>query len=127
MLLKDIIDEYNVAKIALAEKIKGQLAPAMRAAMLKDGRTVVNWNQYTPYFNDGDPCVFTVETYAMEDGYDYNEAGEEINVPTATNCANLINSIPEEVLLNLFGNGVKVTATLTDNSVNFTTEEYDHD
>lgn len=26
----------------------------------------VSWTQYTPYFNDGEPCVFSVNTYDYE-------------------------------------------------------------
>lgn len=31
------------------------------------------WNQYTPYFNDGDPCQFSVNNFYIngEEAYDY--------------------------------------------------------
>lgn len=35
------------------------LAPIMQAVLDDDGITSFGWHQYTPYFNDGDPCVFS--------------------------------------------------------------------
>ncbi len=28
--------------------------------------TSISWTQYTPYFNDGDPCVFSIQEPALE-------------------------------------------------------------
>ncbi len=55
------------------------------------GVTAVRWCQYTPYFNDGDPCVFSIygarvavandtpnEGEAFDGDYDEAEAGEQI-------------------------------------------------
>lgn len=35
------------------------LAPIMQAVLDDDGIAAFGWHQYTPYFNDGDPCVFS--------------------------------------------------------------------
>lgn len=35
------------------------LAPIMQAVLDDDGIAAFGWRQYTPYFNDGDPCVFS--------------------------------------------------------------------
>lgn len=43
----------------------------------------LKWNQYTPYFNDGDPCVFRVGEVRFrfsdtrEDGGDYEDGYED--------------------------------------------------
>jgi hypothetical protein len=35
------------------------LAPILQAVLDDDGIVRFGWHQYTPYFNDGDPCVFS--------------------------------------------------------------------
>lgn len=35
------------------------LAPLMQAVLDDDGIAAFGWRQCTPYFNDGDPCVFS--------------------------------------------------------------------
>lgn len=39
-----------------------RLAPLMQAVLDDPGVRRFGWKQYTPYFNDGDPCVFSVHT-----------------------------------------------------------------
>ncbi len=51
--------------IAYAEKRAAQrpiedLQPLMQALLDDDGIEWFAWRQYTPYFNDGEPCVFNV-------------------------------------------------------------------
>ncbi|MFF5231596.1 hypothetical protein [Dactylosporangium sp. NPDC000521] len=38
------------------------LEPLIRAILADDAIVEFGWTQYTPYFNDGDPCVFRVNT-----------------------------------------------------------------
>ncbi len=88
------------------------------------------WTQYTPYFNDGDECTFGVScdqpalTYEGQEyeSYEYpddkpevEQAGEEISA--------LVYKVEEEVLKDLFGDHVEVSATRK----GFETEEYSHD
>jgi hypothetical protein len=35
------------------------LAPLLQAVLDDDGIACFGWHQFTPYFNDGDPCVFS--------------------------------------------------------------------
>jgi hypothetical protein len=49
--------------ITLADKRTPQrpleeLAPLMQAVLDDDGIAAFGWRQYTPYFNDGDACIF---------------------------------------------------------------------
>jgi hypothetical protein len=37
-----------------------ELAPLMQALLDDDGIEWFGWYQYTPYFNDGEPCIFNV-------------------------------------------------------------------
>lgn len=36
-----------------------ELAPILQAVLDDEGIARFGWHQYTPYFNDGDPCVFS--------------------------------------------------------------------
>lgn len=48
-------------KIALKEALDG---------VLKEGITKIKWRQYTPYFNDGEACIFSVHepVYYIDNG-----------------------------------------------------------
>lgn len=37
-----------------------ELEPFLRAVYERDDVEAIRWEQYTPYFNDGEPCYFTV-------------------------------------------------------------------
>ena len=39
-----------------------ELAPLLQALVDDTSITSFGWTQYTPYFNDGDPCVFNAHT-----------------------------------------------------------------
>ena len=114
------------------------------------GVTALRWRQYTPYFNDGEPCEFSVnEAYVRftpleeeddeergdyGDGFvsewemrynrsDYSEFSDEFlnELKEALKKWEELNS--EEVCRRNFGDHSTVTATLK----GFEVEEYDHD
>lgn len=84
----------------------------------------VKWTQYTPYFNDGAPCVFRVghvsvfptkEDFEGEDNdYEFESYGGE---PEKS-----LNEI-EDILETIFGDHTEVSVTRDE----MTTEEYNHD
>jgi hypothetical protein len=37
-----------------------ELEPLLRALLADDGLASFGWRQYTPYFNDGDACIFRI-------------------------------------------------------------------
>lgn len=90
------------------------------------------WTQYTPFFNDGDECVFSVHSdypYINEYHYDYDE--EDLQGLTEEEAKNIreevseiLQSIPEDAMKAIFGNHVHVTVS-RDGSIE--TESYDHD
>lgn len=108
---------------------------------------VIKWVQYTPYFNDGEPCVFRVNdpTFSNSDPENvnsYGELDEEVENEFAfqgTWCipdslknkekvfdefSSLIcSSEMEDVMLAMFGDHVEVTCTRD----NITVNDYDHD
>lgn len=96
----------------------------------------ISWTQYTPYFNDGDPCVFGVngmyflrtddpEEMKEDNLYDWHDAswGDEAKeFPALVELSKLIHS-SDDVLLMLFGDHCQVTVTRKGIDV----EEYDHE
>jgi len=101
----------------------------------------VTWRQYTPYFNDGDPCYFRVGEFETDfDGEEADEdEDEEVDETTgpldivteevidydAINEAvgELEGLLPEDVLEYVFGDHVTITATRE----GFEVSEYEHD
>jgi hypothetical protein len=87
----------------------------------------IEWEQYTPYFNDGEPCVFNVyepkvligdealDTYDLGDGHQaleqsLRDLGRDIDANA-------------DALLVVFGDHMKVTAT----RAGISTDTTDHD
>ena len=113
--------------------------------------TAVKWTQYTPYFNDGDPCKFRVcdptftnapedeldnvnawgdyegenESVWAADSYGIKELNDDgFNVDDAKLLGEMICSTEmEDIMENLFGDHVQVTATRE----GFNVDDYEHD
>lgn len=105
----------------------------------------ITWTQYTPYFNDGDACHFSVHEMVLnddedEDYYDddededEDEDGEEAVEPEVVELTeeqqealdedfDRLQNIPEDVLEAVFGDHVQITAT----AEGFEVTEYSHD
>ncbi|MET9959287.1 hypothetical protein ABZ128_09395 [Streptomyces sp. NPDC006326] len=51
--------DYSEASTRVTQRPIGELQPVVQAVL--DDPTIVEfgWKQYTPYFNDGDPCEFS--------------------------------------------------------------------
>lgn len=88
----------------------------------------VKWAQYTPFFNDGDPCEFGlhgVSAFKTKEAFDearstYDEGGEEIYGKGT--LEETLESV-EDVLKAAFGDHAIVSA----NREAITVDEYDHD
>lgn len=113
--------------------------------------TCFMWRQYTPYFNDGDACVFTcfigygAATNAVDfrearygdydgdqegvwiddpDYGDFNQSDIPSSVQQSTeSLRQLLSSVDDRVMLEMFGDHVIVYAT----PKGFEVDEYDHD
>lgn len=88
------------------------------------------WRQYTPYFNDGDECVFGVShNYSSleineVDYYDDTVYGKEDKQAIYKELAEIMQSVPEEFYKDLFGDHMEVTVN-KDGTIE--TEEYEHE
>lgn len=60
--IKQKIEEINKKKEELISELRNDFAPMLKPLFDKSvGKiTSIGWTQYTPYFNDGDECVFSV-------------------------------------------------------------------
>ena len=82
-----------------------------------------SWTQYTPYFADGDECIFGVNSDPSINGKDEYE-NEKFGFPDAyKEIRQLINSIDEEMLKLMFGDHCEVVVTKEDVEI----RDYDHD
>lgn len=154
--IKNQIAEFDKKRSDLLSELKKEFAPMLAPLFEKHPKIKkISWCQYSPYFNDGDECVFSVRTdidYGMKIN-GLSEDDEESNLdwrikyylkgdPSYSNLLTekpnldielykgavefqeLIESIPEDFMKDLFGNHVEVTVT---SSGDVTTEEYEHD
>lgn len=109
-----------------------------------------DWTQYTPYFNDGEPCEFGVYRdepgvngvggYEITDGLDhhYDEkerryvttrvAPEPVEHVLQTKVAEFLGQFAEDDLKSLFGDHVRVTVVRgRGGKAKASTDEYSHD
>ncbi len=143
-------DDY----LALAERYKKIVAEKGEALLIKVFNEffqnypevkAVAWTQYTPYFNDGEPCVFKIrdfygsssESYDENRGLEYGEPSKEgVTVYSAdafvfgdqeyhSGLADLVKKLRggKEVLLAAIGDHAKVFVTKDGLDI----EEYSHD
>lgn len=106
----------------------------------------IHWSQYAPYFNDGDPCTFSVHdpyfTNAEGDDLDdlsrwgeydgekegvWSDLGPEfdgVNVESTQSLAKLLtSSVMEPIMEIMFGSDNVIVATRT----GFSVDQADHD
>lgn len=135
---KTVEAEYkeNIRAMAEAQKKSVETGRKMFGAKVReffDTHTVAetaSWSQYTPYFNDGDTCIFRVGAGGVSvNGFDPYEpmdvdAATKVNLETAINAfQKVLHSFSEATLEELFGDHVRVTVTPT----GARSEQYDHD
>lgn len=53
------LDNFNETVESLNQELSGQLESQIQS-MIRDNLVGIRWTQYTPYFNDGDACEFSV-------------------------------------------------------------------
>jgi hypothetical protein len=135
--LNELIEAQKTFKAKIEELGKAAIAEELQALFAKhENLEAVRWNQYTPYFNDGDACTFGVGdvTYKAtdgdpeggdyEDGFEY--AWSRDSSPLISDVASFgskLHNLDDAVLLMAFGDHKTITATRDGVEV----EEYEHD
>lgn len=82
--IKAKVAEINKQKEELVSQLRKDFAPMLQPLFEKSSGKIqsISWSQYTPYFNDGDECVFSVHAdldYSLKlngvsfDDYDEDE------------------------------------------------------
>jgi hypothetical protein len=170
MSIQNKLNDLIAAQEALAKKFREEAQELFKDVTKEffatnPGIKAVVWTQYTPYFNDGDECIFSVNapTFTNAEGDDLEDVtawgeydGDNESVWAAENLgwvldrgrkyhekeaalieasggidmksvdafsAMLQSTEMEPVMLAMFENHVKVTAT----AQGFDVSEYDHD
>src|SRR4051812_33293152 len=74
------------------------------------------WTQYTPFFNDGEPCVFSVHNDEPDvngiDGWDsmYSDENKHLK-PLQKKVTKLLQAFSDDDMEAMFGDHVKVVVT----------------
>jgi len=152
--IDSFIQEYNDFRSAFQKRAQEKFKEVFKEFWEENPRiNTVVWTQYAPYFNDGEPCVFSIHTITFSNATEpddisdlnweeYNGETEGIwacgdwnikdiakehqgvNLESAKILSRLIYSDPmEDVLQDMFGSDNRVVATRE----GFTSEDYsDH-
>lgn len=136
--LEKAIAEYKKAEEALSKAREEAMAPA-RKALLEDFKAAFErapevlayrWTQYTPYFNDGEPCEFRVNDLEWsgkvegEEG-DEEDEDEEWNWRDAPGNPPDPCAIGDDLLEGVFGDHTEVIVRR--GATDFEVNEYSHD
>lgn len=136
--IKEAGEKLAAQKAALVEEAKTTLAPALQEFIVSHPEIkAIRWRQYSPYFNDGYPCVFSLQGVEYQlankeyeedsDSDDWEYVSHWKKDKTETDLA--VESIKDTLNLNedileaVFGDGVQVIVTKDGIDV----EDYDHD
>ncbi|MGZ4850513.1 MAG: hypothetical protein ACXV2C_03930 [Candidatus Bathyarchaeia archaeon] len=143
-VIDQIVTEFEVVKKEFEKKAATALKKAFTEFFNSNPRVgQIYWCQYSPYFNDGEECVFGVHEMYANVGEEPYEFGREYEIEESEgtissygempgfeeesknfkNFCSTINRLPDEVFELTFGNHCQVIATRG----GFTVEEYEHD
>jgi hypothetical protein len=115
-----------------------------------------SWNQYTPYFNDGDECIFRVNVDSLipeftdepaeNHDYEYEKGdskwdskskkyvglevsdGKKLNNEAYDELYEIISAIDGDTMKTTYGNHITVTISKNeDGSIEASTDDYNHD
>lgn len=147
----ELLEKINAQLEELKEKRKALVSelqkdfPSLIVPLLAESKRIesIGWRQYTPYFNDGDECVFGVNNDYLEvngvdednadflnekiwkDGkYENNPDIDQHEVAIFEKIQSVLKSVPDDFYKDLFGDHVRVTIH-KDGRIE--TEEYEHD
>jgi hypothetical protein len=82
-----------------------------------------SWTQYTPYFNDGEECVFRVNNYPDINGKDKYDNEVEPLKAAYEDVEKFIEGFDEPTMKEMFGDHCEITAKRD----GVTVEEYSHE
>lgn len=124
--LLETIENFKILEKELESKVHLEIKPFLMS-LCKDPITSFRFRAYTPYFNDGDPCEFSVNDayykwigqdnpegesndYEGADGFEYYSEDKEIEKFIAE-IGTAIHSIPARFIQSSLGDHIMVTVT----------------
>jgi len=119
--------EFKKIRQELIERTKAELLSVVCTIMRNsDNVQSVSFTAYAPYFNDGDECVFSVNTDYLEvNGEDADEVDlSERDVDIVSDISEILGMVDDEVYREMIGNHVRATI-YADGSIDVA--GYDHD
>lgn len=140
MNIETVVTEYDDALSQLKKRVETVFHDNFMTFFSANPKVYgITWHQYTPHFNDGDPCYFGVdEMYVIdtEEGleeakegarpYDFVSSYEMSKKPDMQSVVDFLQALdkmPLEVMEGMFGDGVQVVA----HRDGFTVFEINHD
>jgi hypothetical protein len=135
-----LLDGLTAARAKVAEQGKVAVAALFKAFFAEHPKvTAIGWTQYTPHFNDGDACEFSLHDFyasttpgvdfaEVSDLYDEDGPGKfldsySLKGQTKEAVSQLARSADEDIFEIAFGDHVMVIAT----PAGFHVSEYSHD
>lgn len=135
--LRDSINKIENIKKVYKDKCLQVYNNALLIFFQETNAQAIAWKQYTPYFNDGDICEFTLgEILLIKEGWDYEEDGmpdeesEECkffgyNKPAQYYYDNYDRDIYNKKLVNSYKNTPEITKELCKILVHFMNDNED--
>lgn len=143
MSLGNLVAKQNELKAQVKKMALDSVKPSLEEAItdlqrLVPGLTAVRWRQYTPYFNDGDECVFSIgekyfnigadpESGDYEDGFSslWSTEAKALSAEAQTALKTFSRNLNDisDLLKTALGDHAKVTLSATGIEVT----EYDHE
>lgn len=147
--INEQLEAFKAKRTDLVKQLQTEF-PSLLLPLLSQSKRIesIGWRQYTPYFNDGDECIFGVHNDDLTingiDDYDGEENdiafikekiwdGDKWVINTNLDkpefdllqqIEKVLRSIPDDFYKDLFGDHVKVTV-YKDGRIE--TDEYEHD
>lgn len=126
--VRSLSNRYNVDRVRLVREL---FAAKMLYCFNEHPELVtVSWTQYTPYFNDGSECYFSVNEQYVNGLDSYGEESSEYteDMPTVSDgcrasVSEVLGDFERDEYKEIFGDHVKVLVTRDGVSV----QAYDHD
>jgi hypothetical protein len=104
--LNSLVQEFYSLREDAGQSLKQQLIQFL--ARNAQEITALRWTQWTPYFNDGETCSFSVCQWSVEFLFTNQKTfGTQENF--AQEVVGLLYSVHEEVPLHLFGDHAQIT------------------
>lgn len=143
------LEAFNAKRMELVEELRKEF-PQLFSSLFNQSKRIesVGWTQYTPYFNDGEECEFSVHLKDLDELlingkrlWDFDDEGDFISLrlgyPSEPNpnldqfehdllndIHTVLNQITEDFYKDLFGDHCQVTI-YKDGRIQV--DEYEHD